>query len=438
MRVAVVGTGHVGLATAVSLASVGHEVVGTDSNEARIDQLQAGNPPFYEPGLQEALTSGLAAGTLRFAHSTPEAVAEAEVVFVCVGTPARASGEANLVAVERAGLEIARSMTGSPVVVEKSTVPAGTAARLKRALQHERPDLEGRVYVASNPEFLREGHALADSLKPHRILVGADDAATFETMRGLYKPLTDQGCPLIETSIVTAELAKHACNAFLALKISYANALARIAERAGADVVEIADVMGLDPRIGRDFLNAGLGYGGYCFPKDLAAFERLSRGLGYEFPLLTEIARINDEAIEAALSKVRDALWNLEEKRIAVLGLAFKANTDDIRLSPALYLASRLIDEGAEVIGYDPQANEAAAAELPALKIADDPYNAVAGAHCVVIAVEWPDFADLDLDRIKQLVAYPVVVDGRNLLDPEKVRAAGLHYYSMGRPSVES
>jgi UDPglucose 6-dehydrogenase len=433
MKVAVVGTGHVGLATSVSLAAVGHDVIGADVDPERVEMLQRSEAPFHERGLQEQLQRVVAEGKLRFVHHTPEA----EVVFVCVGTPARASGEANLAAVEAAGREIARTSTGPSVVVEKSTVPAGTARQLQRTIRRERPDLTGEVTVASNPEFLREGHAMHDSMNPSRILVGADDAKTFETMRRVYKPFTDEGCPLVETSIVTAELAKHACNAFLSLKISFANALARIAEKAGADVVEMADVMGLDPRIGRSFLNAGLGYGGYCFPKDLLAFERLSRSLNYEFPLLQEISKINEQALEAAVSKIREGLWNIEDKRIALLGLSYKAGTDDIRFSPALRLAERLIEEGAEVTGYDPKANETAQAEVPAIKIAPDPYQAASEAHCIVIAVEWEEFRDLDLQRMKEIMAYPVIVDGRNLLDPEKARVAGFHYYPMGRPAVE-
>lgn len=437
MKVAVVGTGHVGLATCVSLAAVGHDVIGTDADRERVAQLQSRQAPFHEPGLQDLLERVVDEGRLRFLHDAAQAVSGAEIVFVCVGTPARASGEANLAAVEKAGREIARSSTGPAVVVEKSTVPAGTARQLQRTLHHERPDLRGQITVASNPEFLREGKAVEDSMDPSRILVGADDPETFRAMRRLYKPFTEKGCPLVETSIVTAELAKHACNAFLALKISYINALARVAERADADVVEIADVMGLDPRIGRSFLDAGLGYGGYCFPKDIAAFERLSRGLHYEFPLLEEIARINREALDAALSKIRAALWNLEEKRIAVLGLSYKAGTDDVRFSPALDLAVRLMEEGAEVAGYDPKANATAAEDLPVLKIYDDAYEAASGAHCVVIAVEWEEFGNLELDRLKEIMAYPVIVDGRNLLDPGKAKVAGFHYYPMGRPAVE-
>jgi UDPglucose 6-dehydrogenase len=255
-------------------------------------------------------------------------------------------------------------------------------------------------------------------------------------MRQLYKPLTDKGCPIIETNIKTAELAKHACNAFLAMKVSYANALARICERSGADVTAVADVMGADSRIGRAFLNAGLGYGGYCFPKDIQAFERLSARLGYEFTLLREVARINDEAVTAALEKVKDALWNLEEKKIALLGLAFKPGTDDVRFSPALALARQLLAEGAIVVGYDPAASSNAKTEIPDLEIAPDPYEAVDRAHCVVVCTEWEEFKELDLSEIKSRMAYPVLIDGRNIFNAADMEGAELTYYPMGRPSI--
>jgi UDPglucose 6-dehydrogenase len=300
-------------------------------------------------------------------------------------------------------------------------------------LRRERPDLVDEIEVVSNPEFLREGQGVEDSLRPSRILVGARSVRGFEVMRRLYEPLTSEGIRLIETDIATAELAKHACNAFLALKISYANALARLCERAGGDVKAVADVMGSDPRIGRAFLDAGLGYGGYCFPKDLQAFERLAARLGYDFPLVREVARINDEAVHATVEKVKDALWNLEDKRIALLGLSFKPRTDDVRFSPALALARRLLDEGATVVGYDPEAGANAKSEVPDLGIAASAYDAVDGAHCMVVCTEWDEFRLLDLERAKGLLAHPIVVDARNLFDPAEMRAKGFVYYGMGR-----
>lgn len=436
MRVGVIGTGHVGLITCVSMAAIGHDVTGTDADGEKIALLQRGATPFYEPGVEELLEAGMSAGRLSFTTNPEDAVPGADVLFICVGTPPRESGEANLIAVEKAARAVARHADPGAVVAEKSTVPAGTAQRVRRTLVHERRDMSGELEVVSNPEFLREGKAVHDSLNPDRILVGAESAHGFEVMRRLYEPLVQKGCELIETNIATAELAKHACNAFLALKISYANALARICERAGADVGAVADVMGSDSRIGRAFLDAGLGYGGYCFPKDLQAFEKLSWRFGYDFPLLKEVARINDEAVEATADKVRDALWNLEDKRIALLGLAFKPGTDDVRFAPALALGKKLLDDGAQLVGYDPEALPNAKAELPELEVASDPYEAAAGAHCVVVCTEWDEFRTLDVNRLKSLMTYPVIVDGRNIFDPEDMSNAGFIYYPTGRSPV--
>jgi UDPglucose 6-dehydrogenase len=290
--------------------------------------------------------------------------------------------------------------------------------------------------VASNPEFLREGSAVEDSLRPQRILVGSDSAEALATLREVYAPAVRDGARWIETDLRTAELAKHACNAFLALKISYVNSLARICELAGADVVSVAEVMGSDPRIGPAFLAAGLGYGGSCFPKDLQAFHALSSKLGYDFPLLPEIARINEEALGSIVDKIRDGLWNLENKTIALLGLAFKPGTDDVRFAPALALARRLMDEGSRVVGYDPQAMANAKDELPELEAAADPLAAATGAHCLVVCTEWPEFRQLDLGMLKDVMVHPLVVDGRNLFQAEDMRTHGFTYYPTGQPSV--
>lgn len=434
MKLAVIGTGHVGLVTAVVLSHLGHEVVGTDVDREKISSLQQGNAPFFEPALDEMLTEGLGSGRLAFRPDIADAVDEAAMAFICVGTPPRASGHANLVSVEQSARHIARHATRPMVVVEKSTVPAGTARRLRGILERDRPDLE--FDIVSNPEFLREGRAIHDSLEPDRILVGAESRRGFEAMREVYEPLTRKGIPLIEADLMTAELAKHASNAFLALKVSFANAMARLSEHAGADVVKVSEIMGSDPRIGPAFLQAGLGYGGSCFPKDLAAFERLAAELGFGFPLLTEIARINEQAIDAAAEKVREALWNLDDKRVALLGLAFKPETDDVRFSPALALAERLLAEGARVVGYDPKASTNAKAEVPGLEIAMDAFGALTGAHCAVLCTEWTEFATLDLTRVKEVMAYPTVIDGRNLFDPETMRTLGFSYYPTGRPPV--
>ena len=433
MRVVVIGTGHVGLVTAATLASLGHDVVGVDQDEEKIGRLQQGTCPFFEPGLQELIDRGAAAGLLRFDDGSADAVGEADVLFVCVGTPPRASGEANLVAIELAARSIAPHLTGPIVIVEKSTVPAGTAQRLQLVLKRMRPDLQDVVDVVSNPEFLREGQAVEDSLHPDRLLVGALSQRGFDTMRRLYEPLIRDGAQFIETDITTAELAKHACNAFLALKISFANALARMSERTGADVTAVADVMGSDPRIGRAFLDAGLGYGGYCFTKDLQAFERLATQHGYDFPLLREVARLNDEAVQATVDRIRESLWNLDDKRIALLGLSFKPGTDDVRFSPALALARKLLAEHATVAGYDPQAGANAKSELPELEVAPSVYEALEGAHCMVVCTGWDEFRSLDLQKAKDHLAYPIVVDGRNLFDAKEMRRMGFVYHGTGR-----
>jgi UDPglucose 6-dehydrogenase len=434
VRIGVIGTGHIGLTACVSFAEMGHRVVGTDADAEKVSLLGQGTSPFYEPGLDELLKKNAGNGRLSFTSDAAEAVSGAEVLFLCVGTPAKATGEANMIAVERAARDVAVHASRDLVLVQKSTVPAGTAVRVQRAIRLHNSAATHRVEVVSNPEFLREGRAIEDSLNPDRILVGAESANAFRVMRNVYRSLIDKGCIYIETDVKTAELSKHASNAFLAMKISFANALARVCEAAGADVEDIADIMGCDPRIGRSFLNAGLGYGGYCFPKDVQAFERLAAELGYDFALLREIIRINDGAIDSAVAKIKEALWNLEDKTIALLGLAFKPGTDDVRFAPALVLARRLLSEGARVVGYDPQASAGAKEEVPELEIAPDPYEAVLGAHCVVVCTEWKEFETLDLDRLRRIMGYPLMVDGRNVFDPAQVAAAGFTYLPTGRP----
>lgn len=433
MKVAVIGVGHVGLVTAATLAHFGHDVAGLDEDTAKIHSLQGGVAPFYEPGLQELLDEVGAAGRLRFTQDSAEAIAGAACAFICVGTPARADGEANLLAVENAAWAVARNATGEIVVIQKSTVPVSTADRLNaifaKATGHT-------VRLVSNPEFLREGAAVQDSLQPDRILVGSDDPEAHRLVRELYAPVMTGDCRYFEVDIHTAELAKHACNAFLALKISFANALARVCEASGADVVSVADIMGSDKRIGRDFLNAGLGYGGYCFPKDLLAFKAVAGRLGYEFGLLGEVMKINREALDATVAKIKDALWNVESKKILLLGLSFKPGTDDVRESPALNLARELARAGARVVGHDPQAGEAARRELHGLEVVGDLYEGAEGAHCIVVCTEWPEYAGLDLVRLKGIVTLPVIVDGRNLLDGEAVAQAGFSYLPTGRPPL--
>jgi UDPglucose 6-dehydrogenase len=435
MNIAVMGTGHVGLVSCVALARMGHEVVGFDVDEEKVSLLQRGVTPFHEPDLDAALHSELDGGRVRFTARASDALARASVVFICVGTPMGEDGEAKLHAMEEAASQIARDAIDGVLVVEKSTVPAGTAERVRTVISLEAPNLD--FDVASNPEFLREGHALHDALFPDRIVVGVSSEVAASILRRVYEPITSNGALLIETDVRTAELAKHASNAFLAMKISYANALARLSERLGADVRDVIEVLGADPRIGAAFLGAGLGYGGYCLPKDVLGLERLSARVGYDFGLLREVDRVNREAMEATVEKIEDALWNLQGKRICILGLAFKAGTDDARLSPAVELARRLRDLGASVVAYDPMASANAQHELPELDIAPDPYVAAIGAHCVVIATEWAEFRHLDLKALREAVATPILVDARNVLREDQGWAAGFAYYSMGRRPLQ-
>lgn len=434
MKVGVIGTGHVGLPTAGALATIGHTVAATDADREKLELLERGAMPFHEAGLERLILDAVGTGRLSFTSDPAPAIEESHVVFICVGTPPRAGGDANLLAVERSAELVARHATAAVVVAEKSTVPAGTADRVARSLSQRRPD--NQFSLVSNPEFLREGSAVEDSLRPTRILVGSDSLEAIETMRKLYAPMVDSGSKWIQTDLRTAELAKHACNAFLAMKVSFANALARLCELAQADVVQVTEVMEADPRIGQGHLRAGLGYGGSCFPKDLVAFERLATRLGYDFPLLREIERINDEAVQATFRKIEEALWNLEEKRVALLGLAFKPGTDDVRFAPALSLATRLLEAGSQVVGYDPLAASNAKAEVPGLELATDPYAALDGAHCAVICTEWDELRALEPSRMREVMAFPVVVDGRNLLQPDEMAEAGFTYLPTGRPPL--
>jgi UDPglucose 6-dehydrogenase len=433
MRVGVIGVGHVGLVTAAALAELGHSVVAMDLDRVKIELLQSGKSPFYEPGLDDLIARQTETGRLDFLSVPADAVSGADVVFICVGRPTTATGDASLTAVEAVGREVARHATPGVVIVEKSTVPPGTADRLRLTIARERPGLA--FSVVANPEFLREGRAVRDTLHPDRVVVGSDDRRGVEAMRELYRALTERGIPLIETDVRTAELAKLASNAFLATKISFANALARVAELTGADIVRMTEVMGADPRIGSAFLGAGLGFGGYCLPKDTQTLERIAERAGYDFGLIREVGRVNEEAVSAVAAKVEEAVWNLEGKRIALLGLAFKVGTDDVRCAPALTLARRFTEEGAVVVGHDPMAAAEARAAFPDLQIAGDSYEAVTSAHCIVICTEWPEYRELDLDRVRGLVAYPIVVDGRNVLDPDRAQLAGLTYLPVGRPA---
>ena len=428
MNITVAGMGHVGLITAIAFSAIGHNVIGIDVDTNRISMLHDGEAPYFEPGLQEELDRQIRSGRIRFTTDSQTAYMSADVVFICVGTPPGENGEANLEAVWDAARNIGIWVPDGCVIVEKSTVPCGTHKRLIAVLGRS-----STLDVASNPEFLREGTALRDTLEPSRIVVGAATEAVHRVLRDVYEVLTDSGTPYIATDIATAELAKHASNSMLATKISFMNAIARICDMTGADVTKIAEIMGADPRIGPAFLHAGLGFGGFCFPKDVAALSHTAKTLGTHSRLFDEVLLINQRALESVYAKIEDAFWNIAGKHIAVLGLAFKPDTDDIRYSPAMSLCFLLLQAGAEVVGWDPQAAAAARDELPALITADSPYTAAQGADLLVIATEWQETYTIDFERLADVMIGRFVMDARNVLDDwQRSYAAKLGFTVIG------
>jgi UDPglucose 6-dehydrogenase len=435
MKLVVVGCGHVGLVTAVTFAEVGHTVVGVESDPDRLARLEGGVAPFHEPGLQELLAKHHG-GLLSFDGDIQSALKDADAAFICVNTPPRPDGRASLVYVEKAARQIADAAAGPLVVVEKSTVPVHTARRIMAVLQQEGryPEIE----VATNPEFLREGTAIRDTLEPDRIVIGlASEGRAEGVLREIYAPIIEHvGSPVIVTDLETAEIIKHASNSFLSMKISYINAVAKLCERAGADITVVAEGMGLDPRIGPHHLRAGLGYGGFCFPKDLAAFISQAEELGVDLSFLDHIRRINDDQRVRLVEKVSQALWNLDGKTIGVWGLAFKAGTDDLREAPSLSVVPALEREGARIRAYDPAAGASAKAEFPNTEIVADAMSAIEGADALVILTEWPEFADVDLELVKNTLRRPLIVDGRNLWPIHRMAELGFTYLSFGRPDV--
>ena len=433
MRIAIVGGGRVGLPTALSLARMGHLCVIYDTDPERIGSLDSGTVPFFEPGLEELLFEQAALGRLRFTTDPADAIPGSRVAFICVDTPMRVDGHADLSSVEAAARTIARWAQGVLVVVTKSTVPLGTGARLERLLAEQ--EGAASLLVASNPEFLQEGLALDEALSPRRILVGSGSAEALALLRDVYAPFVDAGAAWIETDLSTAEITKYASNAFLAMKISYANALAEICDVVGADVLTLTTALGFDPRIGSGHLRPGMGYGGGCLGKDLSALRSSLSERGLQVDLLDEVERINDRAVDTVATKVRAALGHLPGRRVALLGLAFKPGTDDVRMAPALRLAADLLGAGASVVGYDPRASEAAKRSQPGLEVHSDPYRALDGADCAVVCTEWEEFRTLDLARVRAAMANPLIVDGRNVFDPHEMAAAGFIYVATGRGS---
>jgi UDPglucose 6-dehydrogenase len=447
MNVCVLGTGYVGLVTGACLAEVGHQVVCMDDDVEKVKVLLRGGMPIYEPHLEEMVQRTRAAGRLHFTADVTEAVRDAAVIFICVNTPPLPDGEADLSYVESATRRIAEHATRSCVITEKSTVPVQTGAWIEKtlAVYCKGPGVE--FDIASNPEFTREGMAVEDFLHPDRIVVGASSPRAEQTLRELYAPIVegrfrcpihtdcrqDRAVPFLVTDIRSAELIKHASNSFLAMKISFANALADVCELAGGDILQVTKGVGLDRRIGRAFLNAGIGFGGSCFPKDVKAFVKIAEKNGYDFALLREVDRMNQRRGDMVLGKLKRALWVLRGKRIGLLGLAFKPNTDDVREAPALAIARRLLEEGAEVRGYDPQAATKARRAVPELRICDDPYGVAVQAEAVVLCTEWAEFPGLDWARMKAQMVRPLLLDGRNALDREKLTTLGFEYIGIGR-----
>ena len=447
MKICIVGTGYVGLVAGTCLAEIGHRVVCVDDDRQKIEVLRSGEMPIYEPGLEELVARNVGKDRLAFTADLKEGIEAATAVFICVGTPPLEDGDADLSAVEQVARRIGELSSSYKLVVEKSTVPVQTGMWIEKTLRVYGDGGQVEFDVASNPEFLREGSAVVDFLHPDRIVVGVGHPRAERLLREMYDPIirrtfvcpvhstcsATEPVPFVVTDIRSAELIKHASNAFLATKISFINGVADLCELVGADVELVAEGMGLDARIGRAFLKAGLGFGGFCFPKDLQAFVKIAEKCGHDFRLLREVDRINQARIPQAIKKLKDQLWILKEKVVGVLGLAFKPDTDDVRYSPAIALVKQLLGEGVSVRAYDPKAMEKARREIPSAMFCRDPYEAVTGADAVVVATEWKEFESLDLTRMKTLMRRPLILDGRNLFNHEKMKSMGFEYLGIGR-----
>jgi UDPglucose 6-dehydrogenase len=441
-KIAVLGMGHVGLPTALGLASMGWTVYGTDCSLPVISKLQSGESPFYEPGLDELLRQHLGKRFFPI-EDMHRAIQESTILFLCVGTPQKSTGQADLCQVEAAARTIAHNLNGYKLIVEKSTVPAITAQWIRRTIQRFASNGGGRAHgvvefdVASNPEFLQEGVALKNISQPERIVCGVESDRARKILEEIYKPLSS---PLLMTGLSTAEIIKHAANSFLSMKISFINMVADLCDVIGADVSQVAEGIGMDHRIGPDFLQAGIGFGGYCFPKDLRAFIYLAEEHGVNFSLLKEVEAINERRAELFVKKLRNMLWVLHDKTIAILGLAFKAGTDDTRESPSLRIVDALLQEGASLRLHDPKAMALLKNVLPSaenrLTCCDSSYEAAYGAQAVLILTDWPEYKQLDWKKVRESMEFPLLVDGRNLLDPPTMRGLGFEYISIGRAGV--
>ncbi len=429
MKLTIIGTGYVGLVTGTCFAEGGHQVICVDSDVNKVKMLQDGGMPIYEPGLPELVKKNVAAGRLSFTSSTQDGVEQSNVIFIAVPTPSLTDGSVDLSFMEKVSRDIASAMTSYKIIVDKSTVPVKTGEKVAETIGRFS---KGKVDfdVVSNPEFLREGFAVEDFMKPDRVVVGVSSQRPVAAMREVYAPFQ---APVIITDLHSAELIKHAANSFLALKISYINAISALCELSGGNIQEVARGMGMDTRIGSKFLDASLGFGGSCFPKDLSAFIRISETLGFNFGLLKEVQRINAAQMDRFVKKITDTLWIVKGKTLGVLGLAFKQNTDDVRNSPAIELCLRLQSAGATLRVHDPQAMEKAAAILKEVAYIADMNEVAEGCDALVIATEWPEFKQLDLDRVRRSLSHPIIFDGRNLFDPAEMERLGFLYKSIGR-----
>lgn len=434
MKITIIGSGYVGLTTGACFAEVGHHVVCVDNDETKVRSLLAGKIPIYEPGLEPMVRKNVVSKRLQFTTSTADGVDHGEVIFIAVPTPPQQDGSVDLSFIERVAREIAVCLESYRVIVDKSTVPVKTGERVTQTIRrYAKPGVE--FDVISNPEFLREGSAVDDLMKPDRIVIGGNSDRALSVMQKVYEPFV---APVLVTDINSAELIKHAANSFLALKISYINAVAEICEAAGADVEKVAEGIGMDRRIGRSFLNAGLGYGGSCFPKDIAAFIAIADQLGTPFHLLKEVQKVNARQVTRFLDSIREALWLLKEKKIAVWGLSFKPNTDDVRSSVAVDIVEALVNEGAEVTAFDPKAMEKFKTLPFASKVtlAESPLEAARGAEALIIATEWDEFSGVDLTELRDAMLTPLIFDGRNLIDPSAAIAYGFQYRGIGRGTL--
>lgn len=432
MRICMIGTGYVGLVTGTCFAEFGNDVTCVDIVKEKIDKLNRGELPIYEPGLDVMVAQNVKEGRLTFTTNLKKSVEEALVIFIAVGTPQAEDGSADMRYVEAVTKDIARYMNEYKVIVNKSTVPVGAGKWIKKLIQENQPK-PIHFSVASNPEFLREGSAIEDFIRPNRVVIGTEDPEAAAIMRDLYKPLYLIETPIVMTDLASAELTKYAANAFLATKISFINEIATICERVGADVHEVAKGMGLDQRIGTKFLHAGPGYGGSCFPKDTRALLNIARKNDYKFKIVEATVEVNDEQRRRMLEKIKRTLGSLNGKTIAVLGLAFKPNTDDMREAPSIDIIKGMQKDGARIKAYDPVAMEEAKKFLQDIEFMDDTYSPMAGADALIFITEWNQFRSLDLEKIKQLLKTPIVIDLRNIYDPQRMREHGFTYVAVGR-----